>query len=468
MFRYQRLAQKIIQAIKSQRLQVGDKLPSIRQQCLQQGLAKATVIRAYQELEQDGWLLARPKSGYFIAPQQQPAPKPRRVMLSAEPNRISPDTVLDDVMMQGAAFDILPEQGRYDQQPDTLIQLNRAMSRALRHQRGLMHQYYDETAGYRPLRELIVGRLNRHGCQLQADQLSVTSGCQQALTLALMAVTKPGDAVAVESPGYYGSLQLIERLGLKVMEVPCDVVDGMDMDALQQGLQRWPIKACIVTPSYATPTGAVLPSHARLRLIALAKEHRFTLVEDDIYGELGFHERHPPLYAQDEDHRVVLCGSFSKSLSRDMRLGWVVGGRYQTEINRLKRVINLASSRFVQQGVADYLQRGDYDRHLRWYRGQLQQQRDQLVMLVQRYFPQRTRYGIPLGGLSLWLELPEKFNTMVAYQQAREAGILMTPGALFSTQSAYDNCLRLSFAHPWTKPRADALRQLASILTASR
>ncbi len=461
---YQQLERELKLAIESGRFPPGDRLPSIRQLCAERSLSKATVLRAYERLEARGLIEARPKAGYFVRVRLLPRRQPDASNPDSTPAPVNVSEVMRDIMTQSAAFDILPGTREQPDTPPGIVELNRSVARALRHQRGLQHQYYDEPAGCAALREQLGRRYQRLGCALSPDQLTVTAGCQQALFLALMSCCRPGDVVAVESPGFYGVLQLLEALGLQALEIPTTPATGLDLAVLERALQRWPVKACVITPAFATPTGATMPPASRRRLLKLAGDHDLVIIEDDIYGDLGFDTRPSPLKALDTRERVILCGSLSKSLSRDLRLGWVAAGPRQAEINRLKLVTTLAGSRFVQQGLADYLAEGAYERHLRRQRALLRQQRDELLALLERDWPQPVRCTVPEGGLTLWVELAPHIDTLRQYPIARQAGIIITPGALFTSQARYRNCLRLSFAHPWQTERRRALQQLGQLL----
>ena len=478
-YRYQQLETWLLEGIAGQRWGVGERLPSVRDMCLEQQLSKATVLHAYQRLEARGLVEARPKSGYFVLPSiaSRAAPLIDTSAVVA-PSPVTVSDVVMDIMSRGAAFDILSglqnerlpahknTETRYLEANNAgITALNRSIGRALRSQTGSAHQYYDEPAGDSELREQLAQRYRRYGCERSAEDYCITAGCQQSLFLALMASCQRGDIVAVESPGFYGVLQLLEQLGLQVVEIPSSSVAGLDADALESALQQWNIRACVVTPAYATPTGANLPLATRKKLLVLAEQYDLALIEDDIYGELGFLGRPDPLKAEDKSGRVILCSSFSKSLSRDLRIGWIDAGRWHHQVKRLKLVTLLASSRFVQQGLASFLKDGGYDTYLRRQREQLRQQRDQLVEFLDKHWLADVRFSVPEGGVAMWLQLPEEVDTLSAYGVALSKGVVITPGSLFSSTDNYRNCLRLSFLHPLTTTRKDALKTLMGVLS---
>ncbi|MGB0466530.1 MAG: PLP-dependent aminotransferase family protein [Pontibacterium sp.] len=463
-FLYASLEKDLTEAIEQGSWSAGDRLPSIRALAQARSLSKTTVMHALNRLEARGLIESRPKAGFFVRSCFQSSIPATIEVPTPSPAPVSVNEITQELMRRSAAFDILPEAGDQEETTPGLVQLNRTLARALRNRSGQKHQYYDEPAGSMSLRTLLTKRYRRLGCQFEAGDITVTAGCQQAMFFALMCVCQRGDLVVVESPGFYGILQLLEALGLQVLEIPACPETGLDLVMLEQVLSQWPVKACVVTPAFSTPGGAVMPLENRARLLSMAELYDFTIVEDDIYGDLSFSHRIAPLQASDPNGRVMLCGSVSKTLSRDLRLGWVVSVRHHKELQRLKLVTSLAGSRFVQQGVAAFIEEGDYDRHVRRYVHQLQRQRDELIHVIQHDWQVHCRFSVPQGGLTLWVQLPESIDTLGLYGCAREAGVLITPGALFSASGYYKNCLRISYAHCWNPVRKKALLELGRLL----
>ncbi|SIP94821.1 transcriptional regulator, GntR family [Marinobacterium stanieri] len=461
-YRYQQLEQWLLRGIEEQRWRLGERLPSIRALCKEHGLSKATVQHALQRLEAQGLLEARPKAGYFVSLQPRTVRQPQSRVSIEAPRPVNVSELLLDIMRRSAAFDLIPEF-RAGDLPAGILALNRSIGRALRRQRGEDYLYYDEPAGDAGLREQLSLHLARRGWAAVPEQLCITSGCQHALFLALQACCKRGDVVAVESPGFYGVLQLLEQLELQVVEVPTSPDTGMDMAALEEVLARWPVRACIVSPAFATPSGALMPLESRQQLLALAEQHDLAVIEDDIYADTALGALPDPLKALDRNERVILCSSFSKSLSRDLRLGWVAGARWHQRILHLKLVSQLASSRYLQQGVAEFIQDGSFATHLRRQRHELRDRRDRLIAFLQAWSTE-LRVSVPAGGLAVWVELPEGVDTLASYPKALEQGVVITPGPLFSVSGQFSNCLRLSFAHPWDERRTRALNQLPELL----
>lgn len=461
-FRYQQLESLLERGIREQRWHEGERLPSIRTLCREQRVSKATVQHALQRLEARGLVEARPKAGHFVSVRPAAVEQPLGRARIDPPRPVTVSDLLLDIMGRSAAFDLLPGLGP-GKLPSGIVALNRAIGRALRHPEGGNFQYYDAPAGDQVLRAQLALHMSRRGWRVEPDHLCITSGCQNALFLALMATCSAGDIVAVESPGFYGVMQLIEHLDLQVVEVPAAIDSGMDMDAFEEVLKRWPVRACIVSPAFATPGGALMPEAAKRRLLALADHYDLAVIEDDIYADTAFGPVPDPLKALDDDERVILCSSFSKSLSRDLRLGWISGARWHRQILQLKLVTQLASGRSLQQGVADFMADGSFASHLRRQRHVLRERRDQLVSRLTSW-PGRVRVSVPQGGLAVWAELPETVNTLDVYSRALERGVVITPGPLFSASGQFRNCLRISFAHRWNDARIEALDALPSLL----
>lgn len=489
-YAYQQLALQLREQIDAGQLASGARMPSVRNLCRDSQLSKSTVLSAYTRLEAEGVIEARPRSGYFVcakAPQPQRLKAPALSQPSLTPAPVSATQVLVDIMQQGAAFDLLPRHtgneatGRAKStESDGVseaenLELRRCLARALRRQNNLEQLYYDSPAGLEVLRAQLAQRMALSGSQVSGDDLLITSGCQHSLLLALMATTSPGDLVALESPGFYGALQLLETLGLKALELSSDANTGISPEALALAVEHWDIKALILTPAFATPTGSLMPDAHKREVLALTVPRQIAVIEDDIYGELSFgaqssrprslHSYEQEMFGQAaSEGSVLLCSSFSKCLSRDLRLGWIAPGRYGPQVQRLKLVTALATSQTQQLGLSEFLSTGGLDRHLRNYRQRLQQQSEQLKTLIGAYLPMAVSCSQPEGGLCLWLELPNSVDSIGLYARARDAGVIVTPGALFSSQNRYHNFLRLSFAHPWTPERIGALKRLGELI----
>jgi DNA-binding transcriptional MocR family regulator len=286
----------------------------------------------------------------------------------------------------------------------------------------------------------------------------------EALNLCLQAVTKPGDYVAIESPAFYASLQVLERLQLKAVEIPVGP-QGMDIDLLQQALGQYPLKACWLMSSFQNPTGASLSDASKQQLVELLTQHQVPLIEDDVYHELYFGTQPPkPAKAFDHDGWVMHCSSFSKCLAPGYRVGWVSAGRFSQQVQRLKLMTTISPSIPAQAALADYLQHGGYDRHLRKLRQHLQQQYQAMVAAIQRHFPDDTQISEPDGGYFLWLTLNPAINSLTVFQQALVEGISIAPGPMFSASQQFGHCIRLNYGALKVEEIEFSIKRLAGLI----
>jgi len=273
--------------------------------------------------------------------------------------------------------------------------------------------------------------------------------------------------VAVESPAFYASLQVLERLQLKAVEIPVDAERGLNLDALEEALSRLPIKACWFMSGLQNPTGVSLDDSAQQRLYGLLQRHQVPLLEDDVYAELySGSEPHRPVKRFDRDGLVLHCGSFSKCLAPGYRIGWIAAGRQAGAVARLRLMTTITPSMPAQAALADYLQHGGYDRHLRRLRLSLDRQRQAMLTAARRYFPADTHVSRPQGGYFLWFELPTRVDSLALYRQALAEGISLAPGPIFSAQQGFRHCIRLNCGHPWDARSEAAMARLGELLKA--
>ena len=319
------------------------------------------------------------------------------------------------------------------------------------------------SAGYKPLRIQIARRLLYCGCSLNPDEILITSGCQEAVTLSLMAVCRPGDTVAIESPTYYNHLQTLELLRLKAIEIPTHPRQGISLEVLEDVLEKKKARACLFITNFGNPLGSLIPDERKKALAEMLVKYEVPLIEDDIYGDLSFSgERPRTVKAFDREGQVLLCSSFSKTLAPGYRIGWVSPGRFQTEVERLKSVCTIGTATAPQMAIAEFLTNGGYDHHLRKIRRIYMRQIWSMSQAVGKFFPQGTRITRPAGGFVLWVELPAGIDSLLLYEQALKAGITIAPGPIFSVRQDYRNCVRLSAAY-WSDQIEKAIATLGNL-----
>ncbi|GAB3246401.1 aminotransferase-like domain-containing protein [Chitinimonas naiadis] len=465
MKRYEAIAELIATDIRSGQLAPGTKLPSIRKVMAQHRVSPATAFQAYYRLEERGLVRARERSGYYVAglgAAMQPEPDHR------QPPRVSSTVDISELVFSvlGAVQnrDILPLGSAFP--APTLFPLPR-LARSIASTARFIDPW-DTVASLPPgnpaLRQQIALRYLGQGISLPAEQIVITNGALEALNLCLTAVAKPGDLIAIESPGFYAATQALERLGMRALEIPVHPKDGLDLAELATALKKHPVKACWFMTTFQNPMGVSMAEARKQELVALLARHEIPLIEDDVYGELYFGHHQPlPAKAFDKQGLVMHCSSFSKTLAPGYRIGWVAPGRFGQQIERLKLMTTLSASVPAQVAIADYLRHGGYDKHLRKLRHALESQRVQLGDALVRHFPEGIRVSRPGGGYFLWVEFPVGFDTLKLHALAAEAGISIAPGPIFSASRQYRHCLRLNYGSPWSPAFEDGMSRLGGL-----
>lgn len=464
--KYFTVAERIGRLIENGALKVGDKLLSVRALSKEQDISLSTAFQAYYHLEAKGLIEARPQSGYYVkfSPRHGLSlPK------SCEPvDEVTPVS-LDD-MISSVYYDLRSESllqfsmAAPDPSLLPVAKLNKSVMHALRTSHDSCLNY-EHVQGSAALRKQIARLSFNWGGALSEDDVVVTAGCVEALTHCLMATTKPGDAVAIESPTYFAIFRAMENLGLKVVEVPTHPETGVDLNYLEHAIPRFNIKACLFVTNFNNPLGSCMPDENKKHLVEMLAKRDIPLIEDDIYGELFFGKKRPTTCkAFDKKGLVLQCGSFSKSLAPGYRIGWAAPGQFKERFIRLKRMNSVATNTLAQATIAHFLQNGRYELHLRHLRKALHTQCLRYVQAVTTYFPDDTRITRPQGGFALWIEMNKKVDAYRLHKRALKNNIGIAPGHIFSTQGQFKNYFRLSYGLPWSERVEDGIRTLGELM----
>lgn len=461
MTRYQHLASLLAERIEQGLYQSGERLPSVRMLSGEHGVSISTVQQAYHLLEERQLIQPQPRSGYFVAPRKATPPVPALTRPVQRPVEITQwESVLELLSSRGSGAVMQLGSGIPDISRSTIKPLWREMVR-LGHLQDPRLLNYDSLYGVSMLREQIARLAVDSGCRFNADDVVITTGCHEALSISIRAVCQYGDIVAVESPAFHGTMQTLRGLGIRVIEIPTDSVSGISLEALELAFEQWPIKAVIVVPNCNNPLGFIMPDARKRALISLAQRFDIAIIEDDVYGELAFDYPRPvTLKSLDDDGRVLLCSSFSKTLAPGLRVGWVVPGRYFDRVLHTKYINTGSTAVQPQMAAAEFVRQGHYMPHLRRMRQQYQRNLSVMTCWVRQYFPANICVSRPQGGFLMWVELPENFDAIRLNRRLQEHGVQIAAGSLFSASGKYRNCLRINYALPLDTHSEQAIRLL--------
>lgn len=462
---YEQLAQELAALTAKGALRPGDRLPSVRTLSEQRSVSVSTVLQAYLLLESRGVIEKRPQSGHYVrAVKAAQAPEPRSPRCSKEPCRV---TVSDLVArVYGVARDprvLLLSGGYLGHSLMPVERLNRSMA-AVSRITGGAGLSYDPPPGLPALRRQIARRAAESGVALAADDVVTTFGAMEALHLCLRAVAKAGDAIVVESPAYYGVLQLIESLGMRAIEVPAHAQSGIDLALLDEALRQQCVKACLLVTNFSNPAGALMPDEAKQELVQMLARRDIPLIEDDIYGDLRFEGARPrPARAFDKKGLVMLCSSFSKTLAAGYRVGYTAPGRFRDEVERLKFAQTISTATLPQMAIADFLENGGYERHLTRLRRALADQMARVSEAICEHFPKGTRISRPRGGFFVWVEMPPGKSAVELFERGLKQGVAVAPGPIFAAKPRFATCVRISCALPWSETVAAGIKTLGQL-----
>lgn len=438
-----RLATSILSEIERGRLVPGDRLPGTRSLALSLNVHRNTVTAAFQELMMQGWLVAEPSRGTVVA-YDLPT-----VSLQADKEAvITPSEIPSDESRNVLHIS--------DGTPDTRIMPAVEMARAVRHALlqapSLRGASYDEPGGAQALRNALAQYLaQERGLTTSPSQIMVTRGSQMAIYLAAATLVSPGDAVAVEEPGYPYAWEAFRAAGARVIGIPVDA-QGIDIAQLESLAQKEPrLKALYVTPHHQYPTTVTLGASRRLRLLEVARRYGLTIVEDDYDHEYRFDGRPIlPLASRANDEvPVIYIGSLSKLLSPAVRLGYA-SARPDILQQMIKRreAIDRQGDLLLENAMAELISNGTLVRHARKARRVYEARRNILVAELTEHLGQDVEFNAPSGGLAIWLLVRNELSANAWAASALGKGVVLSPSSNFVLDTSHTvNGLRIGYAN---------------------
>jgi GntR family transcriptional regulator / MocR family aminotransferase len=438
-------------------------------------LHRKTIIAAYDELAAQGWTTVMPRKGFIVA-ENLPDIKPRRWDNDATGyafNSTMPSTFYP--VSQAAPFVPAPRTRQPhlivdDGHPDTrlapMVQLHREYRGRLKQQHVVKQVSAALAAGSLKLREAMVAYMAQtRGMQVQADNILMTHGAQMSIYLAACLLLKPGDYIIVGEPGYYMANQVFEHLGAQIIRVPVDS-QGIDITAVENVCKKQPIKALYVVPHHHHPTTVTLSPDKRMRLLEIAEQFNFTIIEDDY--DYDFHytsSPYLPLAAGNHRNRVVYIGSFSKALSATIRIGFMIAaGDFLKQATFLRRMIDLRGDHVMEESLAALIENGDIGRHLKKVNKVYRERRDYLCTLLDAHLKNVVQYTRPDGGMAIWLTFNKNHPLTEISAKAAKHGLFINNGKLFDSQDVGYNALRFGFASLNLEEIKEAVEIIASVL----
>jgi DNA-binding transcriptional MocR family regulator len=466
-FRYAALADEIQDKILSGQYRAGEKLPSLRKLHNRLGLSISTIHQAYIELEKRGRVEARQKSGFFVKPLEKSLlPLPVKPVTSEPPSRVRINDLAETIVSDLQRPDMI-RLGAAVADPELmpLKQLSRIAKSMSASEISAGMALYDDCAGAMEFRCALAKMMMGYAGSVGVDEIVTTNGCLEAVSLCLRAVAAPGDVILVESPVFHCFLQLIEDLGMYVIELPGCPAKGMDPDAFESMISKNRVKACLLNPNFQNPLGSVMSTPIKKEVLNIAHHHGTPIIEDDIYGDIFFGARRPSTFkGLDTTGNVLYCSSFSKTIAPGLRAGWTLPGKFYKRVMRLKLNSQLASPNTGHIVAARFIESGAYERHLRRLRNQIKNQVSSISIAVAKHFPKDTRITFPQGGMFLWIELNKKIDAMDVFHSARQKAISFMPGVICSTTDRYRHCLRLNCGLSWSHKLETSIAQLGHIV----
>ncbi|MFL6575525.1 MAG: PLP-dependent aminotransferase family protein [Povalibacter sp.] len=465
---YERVARLVENQIAIGTLRTNDRIPSVRSMSRTARVSVSTVVQAYVHLENIGLIEARPQSGFYVRrPNVQPAPQPRaKLTRSRRPVSVATE-MLDTCREAMMRKDIVPLNGAFTSPAlypnQRLNNLTREVLRDRPHHAGEIIM----PPGDPELRRQVAKRMAVAGAPTDPEHVVITGGAMDAITLALRVICQPGDTVLVESPTYFGLLQGIEHLQLKVVEVSNHPGTGIDPQDVRNVMRMTRISAAVLMPNFNNPAGTLTSDDAKREIVAALTGNDIPIIEDDIYGDLHYGSVRPSsMRAFDESGLVISCGSVSKTIALGYRIGWAVSPQFHAEIARAKFYSSVACPTLQQLVLARYYASGGYDRYLRRVRSALALNSQQFTDAVAKYFPSGTRIARPAGGLVIWIELPANVDAAELFRTALASRIGIAPGIVFSAKADYRNYVRMSCGLPWSPTIERAIEKLGKLISA--
>lgn len=459
-------------AITEGELGPGAKLPPTRRLAELAGVNHLTAARAYRQLAERGLVSSRVGSGTFVRSAAPAIPGSARVKNSIAWQRyVLPefeetygDRILAEMHSHVQTEGLIPLSVGYPSERIFPIDEMRAATERVMATQAERALQYSDVRGTPEFAEQVASLLASRGEEEDTQDIVITSGATQGLSLAMRAILRPGDVVACEDPSFMSVIRAIRAAGAKVLPVPTDE-DGLDVDALEALLARTEIRALAIQPRLHNPTGRDLSPGRRERLLDLVRRHGFFIVEDGIYGDLRFEGEERPSLRADAPAHAIYTDSLSKTVGGGLRAGWVIAsGPVLDRIVAEKRSDDIHTPVLSQLVAAEFLAQGHYADQLERARAHYRRGRDAMKESIDRHLGGFAHYLEPLGGGHLWASLDSPVSERDLVDEAWRQGVAYAPGGAMSVARTQDLCLRLSYCYLEPDEMDEGVRRLGAAL----
>lgn len=469
---FQQIARGLADDIRRGRLKPGDALPGTRTLAHALGVQRLTVVTAFDELAAEGWIETRPARGAFVS-KELPDPQPQRFAKEARQRAGVPQRTVFEVPpappsdmpyhVPPGALLFAPNRPDLRLIPHDLI--GRAYRRAIR-RGGRVLLAYGRPQGHERLRAALAGMLSAtRGLATTADDVLVTRGSQMGLALLARALLRPGDVVAVEELTYQPAVEVFRLQGARVVTVPIDA-HGLRIESVEKLAQAGGLRALHVTPHHQFPTTVTLSAPRRLRLLELARQYRFAILEEDYDHEFHYDGRPVlPLASVDRSGVVAYLGTFSKVLAPALRIGYVVAPRPLLQSLIAHRLyIDLQGDRVLEYALGELIEEGAVQRHIRRVRREYAARREVFVEALRRSLGHALSFDVPAGGIGLWARAAEGIDIDAWAARAAAQGALMITAKSLAVDRRARPFTRLGFAALDRNELREGVRRLAAAL----
>ncbi|MFT5706049.1 MAG: DNA-binding transcriptional MocR family regulator [Oceanospirillaceae bacterium] len=459
MIRYKQLASNVMQDITDDRLVLGARMPSVRQFAKQHTVSMTTALNCYNKLHELGWLSVKPQSGYFVA---------RPLTLSNAPTfpKFSVSVTVPNGYVNSYTHSDAQVEEPNSEKPFYTAQLaagmiprellNRCFHRG--NLRSINDNFqYPAASGELNLRSALSEHVTQNYFTLYAQELIITNGCIDAVRSAIDIVSEAGDTIAISSPCFSGLLNLLLSMKRKVLEIPCHNAQ-LDLTQLESYMRTGALKAGLFSANFINPHGLCLSIEQKKSLVKLATKYQVPIIEDDVFLELGFNNFKPkPIKYWDDQGWVIWCGSISKSVAPSYRLGWCAPGRFYTAYINHRQVNSLAVNVPVQAAFFEFINSGQYSKHLKKTTLSLSQHAIAYHRFLTDHLPKYACVSTLQGGMVMWVQVPG-LDFFSVDEKAAELRLNFKKGAEFSTLALYKDCIRLNVGWPLEYELKDGLK----------